>query len=158
VESKTLEQAIDDIMEAIETTLKNAINVDGGKLHDVKSLIMGGKTSQSPKTPGLWVGQGEARLVPEDSYLKTECWAMEIAVVSVIYNTDQYQGEKDANSLAARAKSVLIADRTLGFDHGTFFSDIRSSRFIGSNPEFITKSGNLFSAIYTCEVYFTVIE
>lgn len=156
MESKTLEDAIDDIMEAIEITLKNAINVDGGKLSDVKTLIIGSKSSTNPKTPGIWVGQGDARLVPEDSYLKTECWAMEIGVVSLVYNANQYQGEKDANSLAARAKSALIADRTLGFNHGTFFSDIRSKRFTGSNPEF--RSGNLFSAVYTCEVYFTVIE
>ncbi len=153
---KTLESAIDDIMLAIETTLKAEINVDGGKLSDVKSLFIGDRGSQSPKTPGLWVGQGDARIIPEGEYLKTECWAMEIGVVSVIYNTNQYQGYKDANNLTSRAKRVLLADRTLGFGAGTFFGDIRSLSFRGSNPEF--RTGNLFSAVYTCQVYFTVIE
>lgn len=156
MESKTLEDAIDDIMLAIETTLKAEINIDGGILSDVKTLVIGESTSQKPTTPALWINQGLSRLVPDDNYIKTEMWQTEIIVISVIYSSDQRQGFKDANSLAARAKRVLLTDRTLGFGHGTFFSDIRSESFEGSNPQY--KRGNIFSSIYTCKAYYTVYE
>lgn len=104
MESKTLEDAIDDIMLAIETTLKAEINIDGGILSDVKTLVIGESTSQKPTTPALWINQGLSRLVPDDNYIKTEMWQTEIIVISVIYSSDQRQGFKDANSLAARAK------------------------------------------------------
>jgi hypothetical protein len=156
VESKTLEDAIDDIMLAIETTLKAEINIDGGVLSDVKTLVIGESTSQKPTTPALWINQGLSRLVPDDNYIKTEMWQTEIIVISVIYSSDQYNGYKDANSLAARAKRVLLTDRTLGFGHGTFFSDIRSESFEGSNPQY--RRGNIFSSVYTCKAYYTVYE
>jgi hypothetical protein len=50
----------------------------------------------------------------------------------------------------------LLADRTLGFGHGTFFGDIVSVRYEGNNTYFQT--GNLFSAAYTCAAKFTVRE
>lgn len=156
MESKTLEDAIDDIMLAIETTLKAEINIDGGVLSDVKTLVIGESTSQKPTTPALWINQGLSRLVPDDNYIKTEMWQTEIIVISVIYSSDQYNGYKDANSLAARAKRVLLTDRTLGFGHGTFFSDIRSESFEGSNPQY--RRGNIFSSVYTCKAYYTVYE
>lgn len=157
MESKTLEDAIDDIMLAIETTLKAEINIDGGVLSDVKTLVIGESTSQKPTTPALWINQGLSRLSKTDeNYLITEYWNTEIIVISVIYNTDQRQGFKDANSLAARAKRVLLTDRTLGFGHGTFFSDIRSESFEGSNPQY--RRGNIFSSVYTCKAYYTVYE
>jgi|LSQX01.1.fsa_nt_gb hypothetical protein len=148
----TLDQATELIMNAVKDTLVKEIEIDGGKLSDVKSVFID-RGSQSPKTPSLWIAQGDARLIPEDNYLHTEYWAMEIGIVSVVYNTTE-QGYKEANSLVCRAKEVLIRDRTLGFGHGTFFSDIRSLRYTGSNPQF--KNGNYYSSLYTCEVYFIV--
>jgi hypothetical protein len=155
VEVKTLQDAINDIMNAIESTLKAKINIDGGKLSDVKSLIIGNKTSMKPKTPALWVMQSTGTM-EEGNRVCYETWSLEIVVISVIYNTDTQEGYQQANDLVCRAKNVLLADRTLGFGHGTFFGDIVSVRYEGNNTYFQT--GNLFSAAYTCAVKFTVRE
>jgi len=152
----TMQDSIKEIMNAVEKTLNDEIKIDGGKLSDVKTLVIGDRTATAPKTPAIWVQWGTCNLVPNDQYLRTEMWAMEINLLSVIYNTNAQKGFEEANDLALRAKSVILFDRTLGFGNGTYFSDVRSLRFEGNNPNL--NNGNLYSAIYTFEVYFTVIE
>lgn len=151
-----MEKAIRLINKAIKDTLKREMIVDGGKLAEVKTLVIGGQSSGSPKTPAILVTFDTANLVPPVDYLRTEKWAMPVELVSVVYSTDPEKGYEQANSLVLRAKSVLVKDRTLGFGHGTFFNSIRALKFDGNNPYF--RLGNLYSAAFTCSVYFTVIE
>jgi len=156
MELKTLEDAIDDIMDKIEEKLSGAIQ-DGGKLDDVKALVIGMKTSQKPEAPAIWVMEGETIINPTTKTTIWESWDMDIVIIGVVYNAIEGKaGYKEANNLTARAKNVLFADRTLGFGHGTFFQDIKSKRFDGNNPYF--QNGNYYSAVYTLTVTFTVRE
>ena len=58
MEIKTLEDAIGDILDKIEEKLAEA-KQDGGRIEDVKTLIIGMKTSKKPETPAIWVMTGE---------------------------------------------------------------------------------------------------
>lgn len=156
MENKDLASAINDIRDAIENTLQAEISVDGGKLSEVKTLVIGNKTSVKPTTPALWVFFNSAIPRVDTTMLVCETWEMDIIVVGVVYNTNQDDGYTEANRLTAKAKRVLLADRTLGFGHGTFFNDIKSKSFDGNNPYF--NQGNYFTAAYTCTVVFAVRE
>ena len=156
MEIKTLENAIGDILNKIEEKLAEA-KQDGGKISDVKTLIIGMKTSQKPATPAIWVMSGETIIDTTTTLTIWERWSMEIVIIGVVYNAeDAKEGFKEANTLTARAKNILLADRTLGFGHGTFFQDIKSKRFDGNNPYF--KNGNYYSAAFTLTAVFTVRE
>lgn len=156
MEIKTLESAIEDILDKIEEKLSDAMQ-DGGKLSDVKTLIIGSKTSNKPEAPAIWGMEGETVIDPTSGLTIYERWNMDISIIGVIYNAvDGKEGYKEANRLTARAKNILLADRTLGFGHGTFFQDIKSKRFDGNNPHF--QNGNFYSAMYTLTTVFTVRE
>jgi len=156
MENKTLESAIDDILENTEDILNGEIK-DGGILEDVKTLVVGGKTTQKPEAPAIWVMLGDTAIDPTTQLGNCEGWDMDLMIAGIIYNSnDSKAGYKEANSLAARAKRVLLADRTLGFGHGSFFADIKSKRFDGNNPYF--KNGNHYSAVLTLTTVFTVRE
>lgn len=156
MENKDLADAIEDIRDAIESTLKAEINIDGGTLSDVKTLVIGNKTSAKPVTPTIWVFFNPAIPRSETTMLQCETWEMDIVVIGVVYNMVQDEGYTEANKLTARAKKVLLADRTLGFGHGTFFNDIKSKSFDGNNPYF--NQGNYFTAAFTGTVVFAVRE
>jgi len=156
MEIKTLEDAIEDIFDKIEEKLSDA-RTEGAKLADVNSLVIGMKTSQKPETPAIWVMAGETTIDPTTQTTLWEKWNMDLVIIGVVYNAiDGKEGYKEANRLTARAKNVLLADRTLGFGHGTFFQDIKSRRFDGNNPYF--QNGNYYSAVFTLTTVFTVRE
>ena len=156
MEVKTLEDAIEDILNKIEKKLSDAIT-EGAKLADVKSLVIGMKTSQKPEAPAIWVMAGETVIDPTTQTTLWEKWNMDIVIIGVVHDSvDGKEGYKEANRLTARAKNVLLADRTLGFGHGTFFQDIKSKRFDGNNPYF--QNGNYYSAVFTLTTVFTVRE
>ena len=156
MEVKTLEDAIEDILNKIEKKLSDTIT-EGAKLADVKSLVIGMKTSQKPEAPAIWVMAGETVIDPTTQTTLWEKWNMDIVIIGVVYDAaDSKEGYKGANRLTARAKNVLLADRTLGFGHGTFFQDIKSKRFDGNNPYF--QNGNYYSAVFTLTTVFTVRE
>jgi len=155
MEEKTLESAIENILDKIEEKLSDAIQ-DGEKLSDVKTLVIGVKTSSKPEAPAIWVMEGETTIDPSGLTIY-ERWNMDIVIIGVVYNSvDGKEGYKEANKLTARAKNILLADRTLGFGHGTFFQDIKSKRFDGNNPYF--KNGNYYSAMFTLTTVFAVRE
>jgi hypothetical protein len=156
MQNKTFEDAVDEILEKIEDKLNDA-KQDGGILNDVKTLIMGPKTVQKPEAPAVWIMQGETSITTSTRLTMWESWEMDIVCIGVVYNAEEgATGFKEANSLAARIKRVLMSDRTLGFGHGSFFTDIKSKKFDGNNPYF--KNGNLYTAVYTCTVVFTIKE
>ncbi|HDK26589.1 MAG TPA: hypothetical protein ENG48_05825 [Candidatus Atribacteria bacterium] len=156
METKTLEEAINDILEKIEEKLSDAMQ-DGGKLSDVKSLMIGMKTSKKPEAPAIWVMEGETVIDTTTRLTNWESWNMDIVIIGVVYNSKEAkEGYKEANTLTARAKNILLADRTLGFGHGSFFTDIKSKRFDGNNPYF--QNGNFYSAAFTLTTVFTVRE
>lgn len=156
MEKKTLADSIEDILDKVEKKLSEAMQ-DGGKLEDAKTLVVGMKTSQKPEPPAIWVMLGETNPDPTTTLTLWECWNMEIVIIGVVYNSiEGKEGYKEANNLTARAKGILMADRTLGFGHGTFFQDIKSKRFDGNNPYF--HNGNLYSAVFTLTAVFTVRE
>jgi hypothetical protein len=155
MEEKYFSEAIDEILNAVQVKLENATQ-DGELLQDVKVIVRGDRTTIKPVTPAIWIFSGIAVPLPGALHTIVERWELDIQNISVVYNTNSEQGFKDANDVVARAKRILLADRTLGFGHGTFFMDIRSKSFDCSNPEFT--NGNLYSAIYTCVVSFCIRE
>jgi hypothetical protein len=160
VETKTFQDAKQDIIDNIEKMLKAEINIDGGKLSDVKTLVISEKTTVALTVPMLWVETGIANCTEHTG--ECEHWEMDIMILSVVYNSNSKKGHEEANDLTARAKNVLLGEydgnpkRTLGFGHGTFFGDIKSLRFEGNNREF--SKNNKFSAVYTCQARFTTRE
>lgn len=156
MEVKTLADAIDDILNKIEEKLRSAIKNDD-KLENIKTLIIGVKTNKKPEPPAVWVMVGEAVPTPDTTLTMWESWSMDVVIIGIIYNSvDSKEGFKEANILTAKAKSILLEDRTLGFGHGTFFTDIKSKRFEGNNPHF--QNGNFYSAAFTLTTVFTVRE
>ena len=155
MEEKYFSEAIDEILNAIQTKLENATQ-DGELLQDVKTIVRGDRTSAKPVTPAIWIFSGMATVLEGSQHTIVERWELPIQIISVAYQTNSEQGYKEANDIASRAKRILIADRTLGFGHGTFIADIRSKSFDSSNPAFV--NGNYYSAIYTCVVTFCIRE
>jgi hypothetical protein len=155
MEEKYFNEAIDEILSAIQTKLENAIQ-DGELLQDIKIIVRGDRTTQKPKTPAVWIFSGIAIPMPGALHTIVERWELDIQIISVAYNTNTEEGYKEANDIVARAKRILLKDRTLGFGHGTFFQDIRSKSFDCSNPTFV--NGNFYSAIYTAVVTFCIRE
>jgi hypothetical protein len=155
VETKYFSEAIEEILNAIQTKLENATQ-DGELLQDVKVIIRGDKTSIKPVTPAIWIFPSPATILEGSQHTIIERWELPIQNISVVYNTNTEQGFKDANDVIARAKRILIADRTLGFGHGSFIADIHSKSFDCNNPALV--NGNFYSAIYTCIVSFCIME
>jgi hypothetical protein len=155
MEEKYFSEAIEEILNAIQTKLENATQ-DGELLQDVKVIIRGDRTSVKPVTPAIWIFSGIAVPSPATLHTIVERWELDVQIISVAYNIKTEEGYKNANDVAARAKRILLKDRTLGFGHGTFFADIRSKSFDCSNPAFA--NGNFYSAIYTATAVFCIRE
>lgn len=155
MEEKYFSEALNEILNAIQTKLESAIQ-DGELLQDVKTIVRGDRTTAKPVTPAIWIFSGVAVPMPGSYHTIVERWELDIQLISVVYNTNTEEGYKEANDVVARAKRILLADRTLGFGHGTFFQDIRSKEFDCSNPAFV--KGNFYSAIYTVVVTFCIRE
>lgn len=155
METKRLEDAIEEILVAMQSKLEMATQ-DGNLLQDVKSIVRGDRTAQKPVTPAIWIFSGQAIVQSGAQHTIVERWELPVQFISVVYNTNSEEGFKEANSVASRAKSVIIEDRTLGFGHGSFFADIQSRSFDCGNPAFV--NGNYYSAIYTAMAVFCVRE
>jgi len=149
---KDLASAIKDILDSIKSILESATE-EGELLEGVKEVVRGDRVRPRPEPPTIWIFTDEAVAIHPPMSL-AEKWSLPI-VLSAVYKTDDPDtGYMEATSLAAKARSVILKDRTLGLRN--FIQDVQSVRFDPSGPHF--NEGQLYGAAATVNVIFTIFE
>jgi len=139
-------------MDGIMDRLKPAIGA-GNALEGVKTLIRGDRSRPAPTTPAIWVRSLTASCdQSQRSY--TEKWTLNVLVLAIVKNNDPEKGYMEATTLAARARSEILKDRTLG--KRAYIQDVRSGNFEMGGPNLQNES--LFAATATIEVHFVILE
>lgn len=125
-----LDEAIDAITAAVQTLLEGEVKV-GGLLEGVTSITRGDKARGNPYPPCLWVWTDTA--IPEvHSLSRAELWEIPVTIVSVVKDDNPEAGYAKATTLAAKARSAVLNDRSLiGTD---CVRDVKSGRFTPSSP------------------------
>lgn len=147
---------LDEAISQITTKIKDKITVEtneGGLLEEIESVRLGDRSKPSPEPPVVWIMPDTAHIFQETSLVET--WALPI-VLSVVYleRDDPELGYKNANRLAALARSVVIKDRRLGLPD--FVQDVQSVAYIPSKSEL--RDGNLYGAGTIVNIHFRVTE
>lgn len=148
-----LDEAIDAIIEAFNTLLTAEIKT-GGLLEGVTSITRGDKARTTPHPPCLWVWYDTAT---PDTYAvsRAEVWNIPVTVVSVVKDSDPEAGYSAATTLASKARSAVLKDRSLG--RLAYVQDVKSGRFTPSSP-FYRDDKSQCSAAAELLVKFTVME
>jgi hypothetical protein len=152
VQTKVLYEAIEEILDAI-VTLVEAETVDGGSLSDIEEVIRGDRHKTKPAVPAIWIF-AETANIAHPPMAMAEKWTMPVILSAIVKNDDVEEGYKEATELAAKARTAVLSDRTLGLR--TFVQDTRSLRFEPSAPWL--RQGSLFAANAVIEVIFTIFE
>ncbi len=148
-----LDEAIDAITDAINAQLQAEVRT-GGLLAGVTSITRGDKARGTPYPPCLWVWTDTA--TPENhSLTRAELWEIPVTIVSVVKDSDPEAGYAEATTLAAKARSAILLDRSLG--NLPYIQDVRSGRFTPSSP-FYRDDKSQCSAAAELLVKFIVME
>lgn len=150
-ERKKLDEAIEEILDAIRDLVLLQAQ-DGGTLEGVASVVRGDRTRTGVLTPSVWLFAESARNEHPPRALH-ETWTFPVVLTSVVKADDTEEGYRKATRIAARARSAVLANRTLGL---RYVQDTRSSRFDAAAPW--QREGNLFAAVAVVEVVFTILE
>ena len=134
-----LDQAINQILDAVVGAIEAEVT-EGGLLEEVKTVIRGDKTDvaraqESPRT-------------------LAEQWRLPVILVVTVKDDDPEEGYRLATELTAKARSVVLRDRSLGLRQ--FVQDTKSLRFEAGGPN--SQQGSLHGAAATVEVLFTILE
>lgn len=146
-----LDEAFEAIINSVIGVL-SAATVDG-LLVGVNTVVRGDRARPRPDVPAVWVFAENANPEHSPTTLQ-ERWVMPIALVAIVKSDDTEEGYRGASSLAARARSVVLKDRTLGLRR--LVQDTRSGRFEPSGPWH--REGNLYSSVALVEVTFRILE
>lgn len=139
-----LEGILDGVVEAIRTTRT---------LDSVKSIVRGDKSRPAPSTPAVWVRGLQAR--PDHTRRSyAEVWVFDVLLLAMIKNEDPEKGYREANALAARARSAVLRDPTL--KRRKYIQDVRSGVFEPSGPDMRNES--LAAATAIIQVHFVILE
>ena len=147
-----LDEAFDGIMGAIIGKLE-AAQTEGGLLAAVETIVRGDRHRTPPDTPAIWVFAETATMRGRPTTIR-EPWELPIALVAIYKTDDPEQGYDEASRLAAAARSVILADRTLGLRE--YVQDTRSGRYEPSGPWH--REGNLFASVAVVLVTFVTNE
>lgn len=150
-----LEDAIDNILDAIVDVLVTAAGSSGDPLETVQAVVRGDRSRPMPKLPSLWV-------VPEPAVSDTvthglkESWTMPVRIAALVSGDDPDVAGREAVRLAARSRTTVLQQggRRLGL---AFVQDTTSREF---EPHARTseRNRNLYWADATVAVRFTVWE
>lgn len=147
-----LDEAFEAIVDAITNMLITATGA-GGLLADVSAVVRGDRARPRPATPSLWVFAEAANPVHQPTTIQ-ESWTLPVVLAAIVKSEDPEEGYRLASSIAARARSVVLTDRTLGLRH--VVQDTRSGRFEPGGPWH--QEGNLYSAVAIIQVTFRIRE
>lgn len=147
-----LDEAIERILDAIVERLGDQTGTEG-LLAGVEEIVRGDRTKGPAKPPSIWVYLTLSRNDHPPRSL-TETWTLPVVLQATVRSQDPEGGYREATKLAARARSTLLLDRTLGLRG--FVQDTRSSQFEPSSPEH--REGALFAAFAVCDVIASVLE
>lgn len=140
-----LDQAIDGILEAITDKLIEA--------ELAESVVRGERARTTPAIPALWV-YGIQATPNHDRRSYAEMWVFEVAIVAVVKSDKPEDGAIEATTLAAKARSEIIKDRSLG--NRNYVQDTKSGRFEPNGPDM--NKNNLYAASATIMIEFTILE
>lgn len=152
VAEKKLYDAIDEIIDSIYNTLKDEIG-EGKLLEGINELVIGDRHKTKPAVPAIWIFAETASIAHPPMALG-EKWTLPIILSAIIKEDDAELGYREATKYAAKARSVILKNRTLGLRD--FVQDTQSSRFEPSAPWL--RQGNLFAANAVLNVIFTILE
>ena len=145
-----LDQAYEAIMDAVANSLDAARS---GLLDDVTAIIRGDRARPRPSTPSIWVFA--ETLTPSHAQTTIqESWTLPVVLAAIVKSDTPEAGYRKASSLAARARSVVLADRVLGLRQ--LVQDTKSARFEPGGPWH--QEGNLYSAVAVVQVTFRINE
>lgn len=147
-----LDEALEGIMEGIGGTLDQNRG-PGNDLEGVKTLVIGDRSRPAPTTPAIWV-RGLTASCDHSQRSYAEKWQVNILVLAIIKNANPEDGYREATALAAKARSVILKDRTLG--NRKYIQDVRSGNFEMGGPNMQNES--LFAATATIQVHFVILE
>lgn len=147
-----LEAALEGILDGIMDQLE-AENGEEGELSDVNTFIRGDKTRPTPVPPTIWV-RGLTATPDHTQRSYAEKWMADFIILAIVKKEDPEQGYKDANALAARARSIVLGDRTLG--NRNYVQDVRSGQFEMSGPHM--QNDTLSAATAIIKVSFVILE
>jgi len=147
-----LDEALEGIMDGIVNALEQNRG-PGNDLEEVKTIVCGDRSRPAPQTPAVWVRALTASCDhSQRSY--AEKWQVEIIILAIVKNNQPEDGYREATSLAARARSVVLRDRTLG--KRAYVQDVRSGNFEMGGPNLQNES--LFASTATIQVHFVILE
>lgn len=147
-----LDEAFDEIMTAILDTLE-AERIPGGKLEGIEEIVRGDRSRPRPNVPAIWVFAERATPDPNPRTI-AETWTLPISLTAIYKSEDPEIGQKESTRFSALARSVVIADRSLGIR--SFVQDVKSGAFEPSGPHH--NRGNLWGSVAQIVVKFVVCE
>ncbi|MDI6840436.1 MAG: hypothetical protein QMD71_06295 [bacterium] len=147
-----LDQAINQILDAIVQTIEAEIT-EGGLLEGVKTVVRGDKTRPKPETPSVFIFTDMAQMQQSPRTL-AEQWRLPVIFATTVKNDDPEEGYRQVTELAAKVRSAVLRNRTLGLRN--FVQDTKSLRFEAGGPNH--QQGSLFGAAAVVEVLFTILE
>jgi len=147
-----LNEALEGILNSITDMLEEA-NGKGHGLGVEATIVRGDRARPQPDLPAVWF-HGMPATPDHSQRTMAEKWTLPIAIVALVQNTEPEEGYSQATELAARARSVLIRDRTLR--QREYVQDVKSGRFEMSGPD--TQREDIFAASAIIEVVFVILE
>ncbi len=152
MELKKLHEALEEILDSVV----DLIEAENGKNKDLgvkAQIVRGDRARPTPKPPAVWV-RGMPATPDHTQRSYAEKWILPIILLAIVQNANPEAGSKDATELAARARSIVLGDRTL--NNRAYVQDVRSGRFEMSGPA--TQRDDLFAATAMVDVIFVILE
>ena len=147
-----LDEAFEGIITNI-TEMLEAETQEGHLLEEIEEVVRGDRARPRPRTPSLWVFAERANPTHTPSSMQ-ESWELPIVLTPVIKTDLPEEGYKEASELAAKARSILLKNRTLNLRE--VVQDTRSGRYEPSAPWH--NEGQLYSAVAVVIVTFRIRE
>ena len=147
-----LDEAFENIITSIEKKLSEA-TAEGELLHGVESVVRGDRARPRPPTPAIWIFAEQANPAHEPTTIR-ERWTLPVVLTAIYQADDPEEGYRRSSEFAAKARSVVLQDRSLGYRD--FVQDTRSGRFEPSGPWHT--EGRLYGAVAVIEVTFIIKE
>ena len=144
---------LDEAVEAIVDAIVEAVTgeaVAGGDV-DAVSVVRGDRARPMPELPAVWVVPDQA-VHNGTTYGDEEQWDLGVALAGMVSADDPEEGGRAAARLAARARSAVLVDRTLGLE---YVIDVKSTLFDSSSRS-SERNRNIHWADATIQVTFSV--
>ena len=150
-----LDDALAGILDGVGDALDAERADPSGRLADVTNIVRADRATGPPEPPAVWLFT-EAATADHRTAGLAETWTLPVVLVAVARNNrDAEVGYRAATSLAARARSVVLADRLTGL---AYVQDVTSARFEPSAPWHSSPKQALYAALAVVSVTFRVQE